>query len=534
MTEIKHKSFLTWTALFVAWSVDYLFWNKIPPALSFCVFVLVALAAGFLLLWRERIRPSLTSMWLVLLIVYLAAATTFRKEPMTVAVSIALVISCIILLTATLRNGLWLQYGVLDAFDNVFKVFISTMSGLPTLFSRRKGQVAAAEDAAAPAAPATPWYRRMLPVLRGLALAIPLVLILAGLLSSADPVFSRYWQQFIELFRIQKWPEYIARAIYISILFYLFVGMYWHALAKSQDETLLGKNRPLSSLLGLTEASIVLGSMNLLFISFVSIQVRYLFGGEANINFEGFTYAEYARRGFSELVAVAFISLLILVCLAAITRRSNPQQRRIFSGLGVLLVLLVIAILISSYQRLLMYETAYGFSRLRTYTHVFIIWLGLLLVSTIVFEILEKQRVFAVSLLLASLGFGITLSVMNVDGFIVRQNLARAQAGEKFDRFYVMDLSADAIPDLAAGLASLPPSPLRDQVGAGLACWRGNLFADPYKNKNWQSFHFSDYQAYLALKSVERQIDAYPLSSSNDEVTINGKSEPCEKYAYSD
>src|SRR5690606_6932676 len=51
--------------------------------------------------------------------------------------------------------------------------------------------------------------------------------------------------------------------------------------------------------LGAIEVSIVLGLINLLFLSFVIVQVPYLFGGfELVQNTPDFKLAEYARRGF--------------------------------------------------------------------------------------------------------------------------------------------------------------------------------------------------------------------------------------------
>ena len=89
---------------------------------------------------------------------------------------------------------------------------------------------------------------------------------------------------------------------------------------------------------------------------------------------------------------MAFFSLFLLLGLGAITRRENNSQRRVFSGLGVVLVGLVIVMLISAYRRLVLYEMAYGFSRLRTYTHVFMIWLGLLLITVVFLEISRRER----------------------------------------------------------------------------------------------------------------------------------------------
>ena len=122
------------------------------------------------------------------------------------------------------------------------------------------------------------------------------------------------------------------------------------------------------------------------------IQFQYFFGGQTNIGVQGYTYAEYARRGFGELVAVAFFSLLLFLGLSAIVKRQNPAQRWVFSGLGLGMVALVGVMLVSAFQRLLLYEAAYGFSRLRMYTHVFMIWLGLLLAVVVVLEILRRER----------------------------------------------------------------------------------------------------------------------------------------------
>ena len=79
--------------------------------------------------------------------------------------------------------------------------------------------------------------------------------------------------------------------------------------------------------LGFTEASIILGSILLLFGAFVLIQFQYFFSGQANISLEGFTYSEYARRGFGELVAVAALSLLTFQVLSVITMRQTTGRK---------------------------------------------------------------------------------------------------------------------------------------------------------------------------------------------------------------
>jgi hypothetical protein len=301
------------------------------------------------------------------------------------------------------------------------------------------------------------------------------------------------------------------RIFYILVISHALAGVLLHAAQKSRDEALVGVEKPLiPRFLGFTEAAVVLGAVVVLFAIFVFIQFQYFFGGQTNIGVEGYTFAEYARRGFGELVAVAFFSLLLLLGLSGIVKRQTSSQRWTFSGLGIGMVALVGVMLFSAYQRLVLYENAYGFTRLRTYTHVFMIWLALLLAVVVVLEILRRERTFALAFLLSSIGFAASLMLVNVDGFIVRHNLNRAMNGEALDAGYLASLSSDAVPVLAAALEdeSLPAG-RRDTIGAALVCWvyQSGLPED----SNWRAFTVSRLQARQALERVEGLLDNYSL-----------------------
>ena len=105
---------------------------------------------------------------------------------------------------------------------------------------------------------------------------------------------------------------------------------------------------------------------------------------------------------------MAVISLLTMQVLNTISKRQSGKQSNSFTALSVGLVVLVCVILVSAFQRLQLYESAYGFSRLRTYTHVFMIWIGVLLAAAVVLEVLKRSRLFALAIVLAAFGFGIT------------------------------------------------------------------------------------------------------------------------------
>ena len=283
-------------------------------------------------------------------------------------------------------------------------------------------------------------------------------------------------------------------------------GVFLHAALHSKDEKLLGEEKPLiSQFLGFTETLIVLGSVIVLFTAFVIVQFKYFFGGQANLGVGGLTDSEYARRGFGELAAVAFLSLLMIIGLSTITHRENEAQKRAYSGLSVVLVALVMVILVSAYQRLTLNELAHGFFRLRTYSNVFYIWLALLLIAVVVLEILHRERAFALATVIATLGFAISLSLLNVDGFTAEQSILRAERGKYLNVADLASLSTDSVPALVNEFLSPSVSPsIREAIGAILLC-RHNATTQP-STMDWRSFTFSDWFADRAMEKVLPQL----------------------------
>src|SRR5207237_7574550 len=80
--------------------------------------------------------------------------------------------------------------------------------------------------------------------------------------------------------------------------------------------------------LGIIPVATALGLVDLLFLVFVVIQVRYLFGGaELIATASGLTYAEYARRGCFELVPASAIVLPLRTGRAGSDRSGQRELR---------------------------------------------------------------------------------------------------------------------------------------------------------------------------------------------------------------
>jgi len=518
--------------LILGWLFDFLFWEN-PPGVNFAIFWTACLIVGFYLLLSEGLRPHRNTLLLIPLFGFFAAVTFIRSEPMTTFLAYTFTMLALTIFTVAYLGGRWMRYTFADFITKFFAL-------IGSMLARPIGFTADAAKARAEAG-AQPSKYNFMPILRGLVIAIPVVMIFASLLASADVVFNQRVNDLVEAFKLENLPEYIFRMIYILVIGYALAGIYLHAASASQDEKLIGEEKPIvPPFLGFIESSIVLGSVIALFAIFVAVQFKYFFGGATNINVEGYTYAEYARKGFGELVTVAFFALIMLLTLSGVTKRQTESQRKIYSGLGVALVGLLLVMLFSAYQRLNLYEAAYGFSRLRTYTHVFLVWIGLLLVATIVLESLRKERMFAFALLTASFGFAASLPILNVDAFIVDQNIRRELKGvaaEDLDSQYFVELSDDAIPPLVDALRSpsLPDS-VHEKVAAALACIRYNRdFRQDGDKFKWQSFHFSRQNADNALASVNDELDAFEIDESEYPVRAispDGEEFYCSPYYY--
>ena len=483
-------------ALLLGVAVDVLF-DGHPPGISFPIWA--ALSAGAVLLgarW-EGVRPDRSS-WLILpLILFFSAVLAVRLEPMTVALSLLSTLLLFGLWVRTLRHGRLLRFGWVDfALAWITVPLDSLMSPWATVgFATRRvaGDRAARSRGAA--------------VVRGLLLALPVLIVLVGLLAAADLIFHDLVENLLDWLDIEWIREAIGRSLVIGLSGLLSLGALVAALRTRETRELIGEQRPLlKPLLGFIETVTVLGAVDLVFAVFVAIQLRYLFGGEANITAAGYTYSEYARRGFGELVWAAFLSLGLILGLAHLGRREASRERRTFNGLGSGLLAMLGVTLASALIRLLLYENAYGFTRLRTYTHVFIFWLAALLAVFAVLLFRGRLRGLALASVAVGFGFVATLGLINVDGFIAARNLARLERSGELDVLYLAQLTGDALPTLAGSLSEASPPDLL----AHLACQRAIRRVQQLDTR-WQSLNWGRRAAGNALDEISNKLRQYAV-----------------------
>jgi hypothetical protein len=334
----------------------------------------------------------------------------------------------------------------------------------------------------------TPW-RTGVGALRGLLLALPVVIVFGSLLASADAVFSARLAALIDVDLLAVCDHLLG----IAACAWLAAGLLRAAVRRADPA-----HRPFVSvdgpLLGVAEAAIVLGLVDLLFGGFVWVQLRYLFGGSEWVQqVAGLGYAEYARRGFFELVAVTALVLPLLLVLEWAVRPQG-RARTLFASLAGLQVALVLVMLASAFERMRLYRAEYGLTELRVYTTAFMSWLGVLLLLFAGTVLRGRREDFARAALASAVAAVVGLHVFDPERRIVETNRAIARA---FDAGYAAGLSADAVPALVDTVGRLDEADKRRVAHALLARWSASAPED------WRAWSLSRRRARLAVLSAE-------------------------------
>ncbi len=281
-------------------------------------------------------------------------------------------------------------------------------------------------------------------ILIGLLLSVPILLVFGALLASADPIFERTIRWLIDW----DFEQLASHALLTGVLTWLTAGLLL-TISASGPLWPFGDRTWRTPALGVLEVGIPLTALALLFGLFVGIQFRYLFGGEDLIRATvDLTYAEYARRGFFELVTATALVVPLLVAGDTVLQTADAASRRRFRWLATLLLALVALIMVSALERLRLYVGAYGLTDTRVYAATVMLWVGLVLAWFGGTVLRGHREHFVLGGLVAGFVVLALLNVANPEALVARTNLRRAAAGAELDIDYFARLGADAMPAL--------------------------------------------------------------------------------------
>ncbi len=305
-------------------------------------------------------------------------------------------------------------------------------------------------------------------VLTSVAVSAGLLMLFGLLFSSADAVFADLVSGLLPDISVPGTIGWTFRLLLIG------GGLLGAAYLVSRPPDLEGLRPAPSRPAHRLEWTLPLVLLDALFAAFVLVQLTVLFGGSGHVlRTSGLTYAQYARSGFWQLLAVTGLTLLVIAVAARRAPKATRTDRLLVRVLLGALTALSLVIVASALYRMQVYADAYGATRLRLVVATVELWLGLLFVLVGVAVVRLRAtwlpRLVIGTAVLALLG----LALVNPDRLIAERNVDRYLQTGRLDVDYVSGLSADAVPALAR-----LPEPMR-------ICALSRLAADLPRDGLW-------------------------------------------------
>ncbi len=266
----------------------------------------------------------------------------------------------------------------------------------------------------------------------GILISLPLLWIIIALLSQADMIFGDMTKEVTELIFSE---EIIVITLMILFGFFSCYLILCGAAAQTGKEEKL--RRKGASQIAVT----VILLITLLYFMFCSLQLVYLFSNGLFALPEGYTFAEYARRGFFELLAVAIINVVLMLITTAYFEES--------SFLRLLLTLMTICTYImigSATYRMLLYIGAYHLTFLRVFVLLALVVISLVLAGVILSVYRKSFPLFQYSVGVITLCY-LAFSLSKPDCYIAAYLEEHKPVLSVEDAaFMVQELSLDAAP----------------------------------------------------------------------------------------
>lgn len=505
-------------ALILGVLVDYLFYGK-PIGVSFFFFVSIFLIFSLFLTkkFNQKLKRGqiLIAISLLLLSAGIFLNMTFFLRFFNFLASFYFLFLFLNLFSEKQLSGFSFQKYLIFPFS-----FVQQSVRKATSFLRKFWELVAVERKLS-----SPEF---LSLIKGVIIALPILALFIWLLASADIVFQKYVDSLLKIF-IDL--EIVLRTLIVLAASYFFVGLFAQIFAEKKEESLLSEDKKFD-FLGPIESSVILGLVGFLFLIFILIQFVYLFGGIEYVWGIGvyITYAEYARRGFGELILVSFIFFFLIYGIDKLGKRESIFQKRIFKILTSVLILQLFVIMASAHKRLSLYIDAYGFTFARILGLTFLLWLFLIFLFFL-FKIIceKKETLFLSSAFWLTVAFLVGLNIFNPDAFIARKNIERHLQGKELDVQYLSWLSEDALPEI---IRIFEMDEVDDEIKMDVV---GNLKRKlgyqnyyllrereeimPFDEKverikahqEWQSFNLSRHRALTVLARYSEKIKEYQI-----------------------
>ncbi len=298
----------------------------------------------------------------------------------------------------------------------------------------------------------------------GVVIGFVLVVVFGALFWAADPAFAKVVRRVTDDITTTTLLRAVLGFVLVTMATLGAAYLVFTRTAGSGLESTPDERRKL----GPAEWVAPLVMLDVLFAVFVWVQVTTLFGGENFVLAPGGPdYADYARDGFVQLVAVTILTLGVVAVLAVWAGRHTTAERVALRVLAGVLCVLTLVIVASALKRMGLYAEAYGFSVPRVLGYAFEVWLGLVFVLLIVAGVRLRSRWLPPAVAAAAVAVMAGLAAVNPEALMARTHIERLDRDFPLDYAYLSALSADAVTEvdrLAEPYRSCVLARLRDEL----------------------------------------------------------------------
>ena len=299
-------------------------------------------------------------------------------------------------------------------------------------------------------------------VLAGLGIALPALVVVIPLLISSDAAFEGL---------VGLLPDFDLFEITATVLTGVFLGVYLYTRAVTLRHA-EPADRPLTERKGLQKLTMntALGAVSAVYLTYLFSQLAYFVGGFSGILPEGFTRAEYARRGFFEMTCLAAINLCLMtfgVTKVQRTGRAPGSTRALCLFLGAVTEFLAA----SSAAKMILYIGTFGLTRLRVLTMVIMVFLGITTALICVWLYVPKLQ-YMKSVLLIALAMGAAVLWADVDTQVAKYNVRHFLSGDlsDIDMTHLFSLGPGAVPWMEE-LTECDDPDIRSRATAFMRSW---------------------------------------------------------------
>lgn len=285
----------------------------------------------------------------------------------------------------------------------------------------------------------------------GCVIGIPILLVASGILMEADAAFEGMMNLILSNIEFDL-ENIILRICVFTMLFFPLLGFFygmthqyqvrhWH---KYEAEDVEGKGEDTRKSLDFTIAMTVSTLLGLLYLLYCSAQFSYFISAFNSILPEHYTYAEYARRGFFEMLPIACLNLVVIGVLSLFVEgKEDPKKAKWIKGYAFFFIGFTLFIVITALSKMAMYMGMYGLTLKRIYVTWFLI-LCVISLGRIGLKMCKEKMQLCKSLFVVFVVMYLGLNYMNADYQVARYNanLYKEQGIDTVDSFYSLSLSA--------------------------------------------------------------------------------------------